>query len=274
MAGGRTERGPRRRTRAASVVVPFPRGAAGDRLDLARLVPSGRSLLVAFGVVVGVLAAYGGALASSVFAVDRVDVQGGAPSVVTREVRAVTTDLLGRSLLSVDAREVEDTVRALPSIAGVSVDRAFPHTLVVKVAPERTVAVARRGRSSWLVSGSGKVIREIKTGSERRYPRIWLTRDVVVQPGRSLPSDAIPATRALVALQEVQLRRRVKAVRLTGRELTVVLQLGLELRLGDASDLLLKLTVAARVLPLLASGAAYVDVSVPERPVSGTYLNS
>jgi hypothetical protein len=44
-------------------------------------------------------------------------------------------------------------------------------------------------------------------------------------------------------------------------------------RLGDASNVALKLAVAARVIPLLDTGTGYLDVSVPERPVSGT-LNS
>ena len=47
---------------------------------------------------------------------------------------------------------------------------------------------------------------------------------------------------------------------------------GLEMRLGDAGDLRLKLAVARRILH--ADGAAgtahgYLDVSVPERPVLG-----
>ena len=36
----------------------------------------------------------------------------------------------------------------------------------------------------------------------------------------------------------------------------------------------LKLTVAARVLPLLEDGTVYLDVSVPERPVASATLNS
>ena len=69
MVGGRVEAGSRRHTRAARAVVPFPRGGAGDRHELARLVPSGRSLLVVLGLVAGTLAAVWGAHASSVFAV-------------------------------------------------------------------------------------------------------------------------------------------------------------------------------------------------------------
>lgn len=273
MAGGRTERGSRRRTRAASVVVPFPRGEAGDRLDLARLVPSGRSLLVGFALVVCVLGGYWGARHSSVFAVQHLRVEG-APPAVTRDVEAAAKDVLGASLLSIDAETLEDTLRALPSVAGASVDRAFPNTLVVRVAAERPVAVVRRGHTAWLVTGAGKVIREIETGTERGFPRLWLTRNTTVRIGGSLPASFAAATRALGAAHDVRLPRRVKAVRFEGGQLTLVLRRGPEIRLGEAADVLLKLTVAARVFPLLGEGTVYLDVSVPERPVASQYLNS
>jgi cell division protein FtsQ len=273
MARGRTERGSRPRTRAASAVVPFPRGEPGDRLDLVRFVPSGRSLALGFAIVAAVLAAYWGARATSLFAVDEVDVQG-APPAVERDVRVVAGRVLGTSLLTVDPRAIEDAVRALPSVAAVSVDRAFPHTLVVRVAAERPVAVARRGDSAWLVTGSGEVVREIAVGTERSYPRLWLRKDVAVRLGGTLPASFAPATRALEAARDVRLSAGVKGVRTIDGELVLVLRRGPELRLGGATDLRLKLTVARRVLPLLEHDSAYLDVSVPERPVAGTSLNS
>jgi hypothetical protein len=268
MAGGRTERGSRRHARAGSVVVPFPRGAAGDRLRLARFVPSGRSLLIAFAVVLGAAGVYWGAYASSVFAVDRVEVLG-APPEIAREIEVATKDLLGTSLVAVDAVDIEGTLRALPSVAGVSVDRAFPHTLVVRIAPERAVAVARRGHSSWLVTGAGKVVREIETGTEPRYPRVWLTRGMAVRVGGTLPASYAPATKALAAATEEKLPRRVKAVRSVGGQLTLVLRRGPEIRLGEATDLGLKVAVATAVFRLVDSGTTYIDVSVPGRPVAG-----
>jgi hypothetical protein len=47
------------------------------------------------------------------------------------------------------------------------------------------------------------------------------------------------------------------------------LRSGLELRLGDPTDVRLKLAIARRALAALPTGATYVDVSVPERPVAG-----
>jgi cell division septal protein FtsQ len=204
-----------------------------------------------------------------VFAVDRVEVVG-APPEIAREIEAATKDVLGTSLVAVDVDDVEGTLRALPSVAGVSVDRAFPHTLLVKIAPERAVAVARRGHSSWLVTGAGKVVREIETGSERTYPRLWLTRGVAVRVGGTLPASYTPATKALAAATEEKLPRRVKAVRAVGEELTLVLRRGPEIRLGEATDLGLKVAVATAVFRLVERGATYIDVSVPERPVAGS----
>lgn len=271
--GGRTEPGSRRRVRAASAVVPLPRSGAGDRLDLVRFVPSGRSLLLAFALVVGVFAAYWGARASSVFAVERVDVRGAPPQVV-REIERATRGIQGTSLLSIDTAAIEGKVRNLPSVAGASVDRAFPHTLVVRVAPVYAVAVARRGSDAWLVSGSNRAIRKIDPRAEPGLPRLWLPRKLGVEAGRRLPAGYEPAVRTLAGLRDVGMRARVKAVRSTNGELTVVLRSGVEIMLGRPSDVLVKLAVAARVVPLLDDGMVYLDVSVPERPVASRYLNS
>ena len=268
MAGGRSARGSRRHAAAASVVVPFPRDAAGARLDLARFVPSGRSLLATIGVLVVAGVAYVVATSTPVFAVERVDVRG-APPALDREVAGATRDLVGQSLVTIDTDDVEGTLRALPAVAGVSVDRAFPHTLVVKVAPERAVAVVRRGDSSWLVTGAGKTIRRIETGTERMLPRLWLAKGTTIRLGGSVPAGWLPATRALAEAHAVGLASRVKGVRPVGEELTLVLRRGAEIRLGRATEVGLKLTIAARVLRLVGGRATYVDVSVPQRPVAG-----
>lgn len=269
MAGGRSQRGPRRRSAAGGVVVPLP-GAAGARPALAAVVPSGRSLLVGIALLLGGLGAYWLALTSSLFAIESVRVSGPAPAAVVRQVQQATAHLVGTSLLAVDAEEVERSLRALPTVAGVSVDRAFPSTLAITVAAERPVAVARRGLAAWLVAGSGRVIAEHRRGAARALPRIWLPRGAPVGVGRMLPAEALPAARALAAAREEGVRPRIASVRTTRGELTLVPERGPEIRLGDAADLRLKLAIARRVLPLLDGEATYLDVSVPERPVAGS----
>jgi cell division protein FtsQ len=268
MVGGRSARGSRRHAAAASAVVPFPRGASGARLDLARFVPSGRSLLATIGVLAAVAVAYWVAYSTPVFAVKRIEISG-APPGIAREVDRATLDLVGRSLVAIDADQLEGVLRALPAVAGVSVDRSFPHTLVVKVAPERPVAVVRRGDASWLVTGSGKVIRRVKTGTQRALPRLWLAKGTTIRLGGSVPPGWIPATRTLAEAQSIGLGSRVKGIRPEGDELTLVLRRGTEVRLGRPIEVGLKLTIAARVLRLVDERTTYLDLSVPQRPVAG-----
>ena len=66
----------------------------------------------------------------------------------------------------------------------------------------------------------------------------------------------------------------VASVVATREELTLVLRDGLELRLGDGSDLPVKLGSRGASCPGSPARAGYLDVSVPERPVAGETLNS
>ncbi len=233
-----------------------------------RFVPSGRSLLATFGAVLAIGLAYWIAYATPVFAVDKIEISG-APPALERDVVRATRDLVGQSLVSVDAGDVEGRLRALPAVAGVSVDRAFPSTLEVKIAPERPVAVIRRGGSAWLATGAGKVIREIAVGTERGLPRLWLRRGATIRVGGQIPAGLVSATRALAEAHAAGVASRVKGVRTSGDELTLVLRHGIEIRLGRSADVGMKLVIARKVLRLVGSGTSYIDVSVPQRPVAG-----
>ena len=229
-----------------------------------RFVPSGRSLLATVLTLVAIAAAYWIAYATPVFAVKRVDVRG-APPGLAHQVARTTDGLMGKSLVAIDAGRVEGQLHELPAVAGVTVDRAFPHTLIVRIAPENPVAVVRRGHSAWLATGAGKVIGAIPTGTHRGLPRLWLARGTSVRVGGLVPAGVISATRALADARSVGLGGRVRGIRTNADELTLVLRHGTELRV----EVGLKLAIARRVLALVDGTPAYVDVSVPERPVAG-----
>lgn len=234
-----------------------------------RFVPSGRSLIVTCLALLAIGAAYWIAYSTPVFAVQHVDVRG-APPGLTRRVTRETNELVGKSLVSVDASRVEGQLHELPAVAGVTVDRAFPHTLVVRIAPERPVAVVRRGHSAWLATGAGKVIATIATGRQRNLPRLWIARGTTIRVGGLVPPGMLPATRALADARSVGLGGRVRGIRTTpDDELVLVLRHGTELRVGRPVEVGLKLAIARRVLALVDGTPGYVDVSVPERPVAG-----
>ena len=196
-SGGRVERRSRGRARAESVVVPLPRRITGERLDLVRLVPSGRALGIAFLVVAGAVLAWYGARETGVFSVRTVDVAG-APGPVTAQVRHVLADTRGTSLLKVDLEAARQEVEALPTIQSARFDRAYPHTLRVVVVPERPVAVVRQGADSYLVAASGRVVADVGRRSHPALARIWVGRNVVLDPATPPPATSRPRSQPLL----------------------------------------------------------------------------
>jgi cell division protein FtsQ len=255
------KRRPAPRVRAAALPLP--------RLRPARLLPSLRSLLVGLGLLAIAGGAYAVALETPLFSVDRVAVAG-APPDVARQVRTALAPVGGHSLLGLDGADVERRVLALPSVVAVRYDRAFPHELRIRVVPERPVAVLRRGAESWLVSARGRVIRALPRAGLPPLPRIWLDPATAVEPGQTLADDAGgAAARALAPLLTAPLPVRVRAAAYDGVVLRLRLANGVDVRFGSPASLRLKLAVLRRILRVLPAGTTYVDLSVPERPVSG-----
>ena len=199
----------------------------------ARFLPSGRSILVGLALLALACGAYVAARQTSTFAVAHIEIAGGSPD-IRRQVRRELAPLVGTSLLSLDGSSLERRVESLPSVVSVAYDRAFPHTLRLTIVPETSVAVLHRGTQTWLLSGRGRVVVSIVPGTYPALPRVWVPRATM-----------------------------------THRELVLRLRSGLELRLGDPTDVRLKLAVARRALRGLPAGTAYLDVSVPDRPVAG-----
>jgi cell division protein FtsQ len=269
VAGGRGSRNRSRpRARAASAVASPPRGAAGDRLELSRLAPSGRSLLTGLAILLAGLGLYAAARSTSAFAVDRIAVEGASPEVAA-DVRKALAPALGESLLGLDLEELAQRAERVPMVAAASFDRSFPHTLSIAVVPEVPVAVLRQGSSSWLAAAGGRVVAELEQGERPGLPRVWLKRTVDVRVGESLQGPQRLAVAAVAPLVDAPLPSVVTSVVAGGEGLTLELRSGIELRLGDTSDLAVKLEVARRVLPQLGALRGYLDVSVPERPVAG-----
>jgi cell division protein FtsQ len=237
--------------------------------ELARLTPSGRSILVGLALLALAVGAYVGARNTGVFAVRTLEIRGGTEA-VRAEVRAALAPDLGTSLLRIDGSNIESRLAPLPDVHSFHYDRSFPHTLRVVIRRERPVLVVRRGAGAFLVAASGRVLRPLAHPLLSHLPRLWLTKDVAVRVGDPLPPGAAAAATALAPLEGAPLPGAVKLVRGGAKELTLVLGGGLEVRLGDAGDLRLKLAIARRILRTTgaaAAGQGYLDVSVPERPV-------
>jgi cell division septal protein FtsQ len=220
--------------------------------------------LVAVGAGVG---SYVGARQTSVFALKRIEIEG-APPAVAAQVRTALVSDVGRSLVGFDAGRAARRVSTVAEVADVHFDRAFPHTLKVRVRTERAVAVLRRGADAWLVSSTARVLQRLDHHPYPKLPRIWVPRSAEIAVNSTLGGAGAQGVAALAPIQPLRIGVKVRQVVVGGGELSLLLGSGLELRLGNSGDLRLKLSIAKQLLPLTA-GASYVDISVPERPVAG-----
>jgi cell division protein FtsQ len=247
--------------------VSRPRLQLHPRAWRARLAPTRRSVGVGLGILAFALGGYLLARETSMFAIDRIEVQGGSPE-VKGQVRQALASLVGRPLVGLDGSSVLRTVDALPTVVRATYDRGFPHTLRVTVVPERPAAVLRRGPESWLVSIRGRVMERLPAHAVPNWPRVWVSGGTPVALGGALVSGGAAVAARAVGLAG-PFAARVSTASYTDGVLVFHLKSGLALVLGNGSDIRLKVAVAGRALALVPSGSSFLDVSVPSRPVSG-----
>jgi cell division septal protein FtsQ len=254
-------RTPRQSPARAAVARLPPRPRLLDAL------PSVRSIALGLAVVLLAVLAYAVARETSIFAVRTIEVRGGG-SKLDRRVEAALEPLLGTSLIKIHAEAVERLATALPTVAAVDYDRAFPNTLRLRVEPEIPVAVVRHGAGAWLVSRRARVMAEVAQRTHTRLPRIWLAERLGAPVGGTLASGSgAEQVQLLDALRRQALAARIRSVRRIDGQWVYMLLGGLQVRVGDRSDLGLKLAVAGEILRRTPV-TGYLDVSVPQRPVA------
>jgi cell division protein FtsQ len=254
-----------RRTAEAAAAAPGPRVVGPELL---RYLPSGRSVIVGVAIALVALGAYVGARETSVFAVRKLEVRGG--NAQTRaEVRAALAGELGTSLLKIDRAAIAAKLAGVSSVLRFTYDRDFPSTLRVTVRREQPVLVLRQSSNAYLVAASGRVLKPLPHPLLSHLPRLWVKSGVPVVVGEQLPPTPAAAAHALAAANGAHLPGGVRTISSLHGSFALELGTGLELRLGQPNDVLLKLAIAKRILR--QTGAAvdpgYLDVSVPERPV-------
>jgi cell division protein FtsQ len=256
--------------RAEAAIPPWRSGwpRVHPRAWLARVVPTRRSLAVGLGILAFALFAYVLARETPLFAIDRIEVEGSSPRVAA-QVRHALASVLGRPLVGLDGSAVIRRAEALPTVVSARYDRNFPHTLRVTVAPERPAAVLRSGASSWLVSIRGRIMGRLAFRADRSLPRVWVPAHTAVLVGSTVgPAKTRVAVRA--AGLAGALAPRIATATYSGGQLVFRLRSGLQVILGAASDVKVKVAVAQQALTFVPSGSTYLDVSVPGRAVSGT----
>ena len=201
----------------------------------------------------------------SLFAIDEVTVTGATTNepAIKRAIEQVAGDM---TTLHLDDGKLRSTVAHFPTVASVGATTSFPHSLHVTVTERLPVAFIKVGPHRTAVSADGYLLLGASF-DPKQLPRIEGT----TAQGARLQGDGA-AQAAILGATPPELRERVTGSSWDDAQGGVVVGLdgGPDLRFGDGSRARDKWTAAVAVLSSSEHGSpSYLDVSVPDRPVSG-----
>ena len=231
-----------------------------------------RTLLLLVGLLLCSTAAFLWLRSTDVFDVQRVTASG-AERVTREQLVAATSSTMGESLLSLSTVSIKEALLALPYVESVSVIRAFPNTLEIRVKEHRPVArLQTASGESWVVSEEGKVLEDTEPGLLPGLPLVVSEMAASVSTDRGLPqtlASVLPLAECLESGEMLDRLPPVSSVAVSAAGCaSLVLEDGGELRLGTPGDWLEKLQVAVEVVERCMSEGRdieYVDVSVIDR---------
>jgi cell division protein FtsQ len=203
---------------------------------------------------------------SSVVAIKRVTVTGltGPASGPIRA--ALISATRGMSTLDIQMSRLHTAVQPFPAVRAIRVSTEFPHGLRIQVVEQLAAAVLTAAGHRLAVSADGTALRDLKP--QRALPVIAV-RALPVGPRVADPGQQQEL--AVIAAAPHPLRARIAAVAQNAAHGIVVrLRGGPNLYFGAARQLQAKWISVSAVLANHGSvGAAYIDVTDPQRPAAG-----
>jgi len=202
---------------------------------------------------------------SSFVAVDSVTVTGLTGPSTAQIESALVSAAHNMTTLDVNMSALRLAVAPFPVVKRLSVSTQFPHGMRIRVTEQIAVGAVTVDGRRIAVAPDGTLLRSLSVAGLASIP-------VTVPPGGNRLSDhSAQEAVALLAAAPRWLRARVTQVSsMSANGLVAQLRRGPEIYFGAATDLLAKWTAVALVLADPSSvGAAYIDVTVPERPAAG-----
>jgi cell division protein FtsQ len=199
------------------------------------------------------------------FAIHDVTIKGATTN--ERQIESAVEQVAGdMTTLHIKDDELRDAVARFPTVASVGASTSFPHGLEVTITERLPVAFIRVGGQETAVSADGYLLAGADFDA-KALPRI----EGAAAHGVRLDQDAA-AQAAILGATPGPLKNRITASTWDEQRGGVVVDLhnGPEIRFGDGSRAQDKWEAAVAVLSGGERGSpSYLDVSVPDRPVSG-----
>ena len=203
---------------------------------------------------------------SPYFAAHRIEIHG-TTHTTRSEVMRIAGIAPGTNVFTLDAGSAEARLERDPWIAGATITKDLPSTLVIDIDERVAVAVVQTGGALRLVADDGALLEAALPRTAAGLPTI-ASAEPDVQPG----SDAIGGAARAIAAMAPSLRARIHGVSiLSDGELRVDLSSGTEVAYGEAVDLSEKAMALRALLDYaMGKGASVIsaDVRVPSAPTA------
>ncbi len=242
---------------------PPPRSGSGPNRSPKAAARRRRRLLVVAGVVVVLVAIAYAVSVSPLLAVDTLQVRG-TSHLTPAQITAAAGVHEGDAMTWIDTGASVEGMEELPYVRSATLERQWPRTVRITVRERTPSAWIDAPSGTALVDGTGRVL-ETVDAPPQGMPQL-VGAKLVPPPGGNI--DAVGAARvagALTGLAAVG----TASVEATDHGVVLHLYAGPEIRMGEATQIEVKLRAALAVLG--ASGdhpVTYVDVSTPTNPVT------
>lgn len=187
---------------------------------------------------------------SRYFLIDKVSVTG-ASRITPAHVATLAHVNVGQPLISVNPQQVTKDIAILPQVKSVTVERSWPHTVIIHVTERQPIAAARSATGFVLVDEQGTT-----AGIVTALPKGM--RVIVADPDTHAMKEAV---RVMVQLPSTWKVMGLSAP--TQDSVTVTLVGGRTIVIGSSDNLEQKFKVAG---VLIAKGYGWINVSAPDAP--------
>jgi cell division protein FtsQ len=216
------------------------------------------------GFVVAVLLTVAFAVSRSpLLAVDTLQVRG-STHLTAEQILDAAGVHEGDPIVWIDTSAAVAGIEALPYVRAASLERQWPDTVRITVHERRPSAWVEGPTGPAVVDPTGRVLAEVDAAPPAMPQLLGAT---VPPPGGTV--DVVGAARVAGALPGLA-AAGTTSVDTTDHGIVLHLATGGEIRMGEATQIRVKLNAALAVLDASRDAPpAYVDVSVPTNPVAG-----
>ncbi len=210
-----------------------------------------------------------GLLESPLYSVKQIEISSTDQDPINRLERMRLNELIktanGQPMYRNNFVGIEQNIEQISSVASVNLEKSWPNTLKIAIVKRQPVGYIETDRGFALVDEKGFVFSKVEDALPG-YPSFAGLN--TIEFARSI-SDKTFVNVMREAPSEIQ--NQIIQVKVENSKYSLELTAGINVELGDSSDLKTKLAITWSILQAKKrSDIRYIDVSVPSLPVSGS----